>query len=246
MILTTKAHHSGEPARGSVVAEVADKLKTHILNGRFKPGEFLRDIRMAEEYQVSRHTFRSAAQLLVSNRILRQAANRGFYVPEFGPDDIVDVTRLRAVLEAEAVKMIVLNGKVPDDAIEAVERLRSAPPDAPRSLQVTADRDFHRAIIVASGSPRLLRCYEMLECEIELLLVQRQEFYEDPKTIVREHEHLIACMKSRDFETARDAFLEHWDDLRIKLLRSEAGKLLGSAHILTSGSKAQASESKAR
>jgi len=53
-------------------------------------------------------------------------------------------------------------------------------------------------------------------------------------------------MKSRDFETARDAFLEHWDDLRIKLLRSEAGKLLGSAHILTSGSKAQASESKAR
>ena len=77
MMLTTKAHHSGEPARGSIVTEVADKLKTHILNGRFKPGEFLRDIRMAEEYQVSRHTFRSAAQLLVSDRILRQAANRG-------------------------------------------------------------------------------------------------------------------------------------------------------------------------
>ena len=86
----------------------------------------------------------------------------------------------------------------------------------------------------------------MLECEIELLLVQRQEFYEDPKTIVREHEHLIACMKSRDFETARDAFLEHWDDLRIKLLRSEAGKLLGAAHISTNDPKAQASEATAR
>lgn len=243
---TTKARQSGEPTRASIVTEVADKLKTHILNGRFKPGEFLRDLRMAEEYEVSRHTFRSAAQLLVSDRILRQAANRGFYVPEFGPDDIVDVTRLRAVLEAEAVKMIVLTGKIPEGAIEAVETLRNAAPDAPRALLVTADRDFHRAIISASGSPRLQRCYEMLEGEIELLLVQRQEYYDDPQTIVREHEHLIACMKSRDFETARDAFLEHWDDLRIKLLRSEAGKLLGSAHILTSGSKAQASESKAR
>ncbi|AQH05436.1 GntR family transcriptional regulator (plasmid) [Burkholderia sp. KK1] len=225
-MLTTKARHSSESVRGSIVTDLADKLKTHILNGQFKPGEFLRDLRMAEEYDVSRNTFRSAAQLLVSNRILRQAANRGFYVPEFGPDDIVDVTRLRAVLEAEAVKMIVLNGKIPDDAIEAVERLRSAPPEAPRSLLVTADRDFHRAIIIASGSPRLQRCYEMLECEIELLLVQRQDYYDDPQTIVREHEHLIACMKTRDFETARDAFLEHWDDLRVKLLRSEAGKLL--------------------
>jgi DNA-binding GntR family transcriptional regulator len=225
-MLTTKARHSCEPTRGSIVTELADKLKTHILNGRFKPGEFLRDLRMAEEYEVSRHTFRSAAQLLVSYGILRQAANRGFFVPEFGPDDIVDVTRLRAVLEAEAVKMIIINGKIPDDAIEAVDRLRNAAPEAPRSLLVTADRDFHRAIIAASGSPRLQRCYDMLECEIELLLVQRQDYYDDPKTIVHEHEHLIACMKSRDFETARDAFLEHWDDLRIKLLRSEAGKLL--------------------
>ncbi|KAF1065610.1 GntR family transcriptional regulator (plasmid) [Burkholderia gladioli] len=223
---TTKVRQNCEPTRASIVTELADKLKTHILNGRFRPGEFLRDLRMAEEYEVSRHTFRSAAQLLVGDRILRQEANRGFYVPEFGPDDIVDVTRLRAVLEAEAVKVIVLNGKIPDGAIEAVETLRNAAPDAPRSLLVTADRDFHRAIISASGSPRLQRCYDMLEAEIELLLVQRQDHYDDPQTIVREHEHLIACMKSRDFETARDAFLEHWDDLRIKLIRSEAGKLL--------------------
>jgi DNA-binding GntR family transcriptional regulator len=58
-----------------------------------------------------------------------------------------------------------------------------------------------------------------------LLLVQRQHFYEQPKEIVREHEHLIACLKTRDFATARDAFLEHWDDLRVKLLRVEANKL---------------------
>jgi hypothetical protein len=42
---------------------------------------------------------------------------------------------------------------------------------------------------------------------------------------VREHEHLIACLKTRDFAAARDAFLEHWDDLRVKLLRVEANKL---------------------
>jgi len=214
-----------EAARPTAVEALAEKLKTRILNGDFAPGEYLRDIRMAEEYEVSRSTFRTAAQLLVGRRILRQVANRGFFVPEFSADDIVDVTRFRGVLEVEAVKMIVHTGQIPVEAINAVERLRNAPGDAPVSFMVAADRDFHRAIVSASGSERLQRSYEAIESEIELLLVQRQHYYEHPKEIVREHEHLIACLKTRDFATARDAFLEHWDDLRVKLLRVEANKL---------------------
>ncbi|MGT2477658.1 GntR family transcriptional regulator [Paraburkholderia terrae] len=216
-----------EAARPTAVEALADKLKTRILNGDFAPGEYLRDIKMAEQYGVSRGTFRAAAQLLVGRRILRQVANRGFFVPEFSADDIVDVTRFRGVLEVEAVKMIVHTGQIPQEAINAVERLRNAPSDAPVSVIVAADRDFHRAIVSASGSERLQRSYEGIESEIELLLVQqqRQHYYEHPKEIVREHEHLIACLKTRDFATARDAFLEHWDDLRVKLLRVEANKL---------------------
>ncbi|MFM0391900.1 GntR family transcriptional regulator [Paraburkholderia phytofirmans] len=215
-----------EAARPTAVEALAEKLRTRILNGDFAPGEYLRDIRMAEEYEVSRNTFRTAAQLLVGRRILRQVVNRGFFVPEFSADDIVDVTRFRGVLEAEAVKMIVHTGQIPVEAINAVERLRHAPVDAPVSFMVAADRDFHRAIVSASGSERLQRSYEAIESEIELLLVQqRQHFYQNPKEIVREHEHLIACLKTRDFAAARDAFLEHWDDLRVKLLRVEANKL---------------------
>jgi Transcriptional regulators len=105
-----------EAARPTAVEALAEKLRTRILNGDFAPGEYLRDIRMAEEYEVSRNTFRTAAQLLVGRRILRQVANRGFFVPEFSADDIVDVTRFRGVLEAEAVKMIVHTGQIPVEA----------------------------------------------------------------------------------------------------------------------------------
>lgn len=209
----------------TVVEALANKLKLRILNGDFAPGKSLRDVKMAEEYEVSRHTFRTAASLLAAKGLLQQVPNRGFFVPEFSPDDIVDVTRFRGVLEAEAVKMIVHMGVIPPAAMAAVERLRNAPGDAPVSFMVAADRDFHRAIVAASGSDRLQRSYEMIESEIELLLVQRQHYYEHPKDIVREHEHLIACLRTRDFETAQQAFLEHWDDLRIKLLRVAAQEL---------------------
>jgi DNA-binding GntR family transcriptional regulator len=220
-MIFSSAHTQTPPAKLSAVEALAEKLKARILNGDFAPGEFLRDIKMADEYEVARNTFRSAAQLLVSFGLLLKVPHRGFCIPEFGPDDIVDIARLRGVLETEAVRMIILNGTVPEDALAAVEKLRNAAPDAPRSEVVMADGDFHRAIVHASGSARLQRSYAMLESEIELLLVLQQPCYEDPKQIVADHEHLIACLRSRDFETARTAFVEHWQDLSTKLLREQ-------------------------
>jgi DNA-binding GntR family transcriptional regulator len=213
-------------SRPMAVESLAERLKTEILNGRFAPGEFLRDIKMAEQYDVGRATFRSAAQLLVSTGLLRREANRGFFVPLFSADDIYDVTRFRGILEGEAVKVIVDTGLIPAAALAAVETLRQSGPETSRAQLVTADRDFHRAIVAAAGSARLQHSYDIIESEIELLLAQQQDLYESPLDIVRDHEHLIACLRTRDFRTARNAFVEHWDDLREKILNAEAARLM--------------------
>ena len=207
-----------EPVQVSAVDILAQGLRCRILSGAFKPGEFLRDARMCEEHSTSRHTFRAAAQLLVTQGLLRQIPNRGFMLPEFGPDDIVDITRMRGAIEGEAIRMIVLTGVIPPVALEAVEVMHASTLSSDRPALVTADRDFHRAIIAASGSPRLARAYSNLEGEIELLLAQRQAFYGTAEEMALEHERLIKSLKSRHFDTAREAFKEHWEDLQIKLL----------------------------
>jgi DNA-binding GntR family transcriptional regulator len=173
---------------------------------------------MCEEHSTSRHTFRAAAQLLVTQGLLRQIPNRGFMLPEFGPDDIVDITRVRGAIEGEAIRLIVLTGVIPPLALEAVEVMHASTLSSDRSALVTADRDFHRAIIAASGSARLKRAYSSLEGEIELLLVQRQAFYGTAEEMALEHERLVKSLRSRHFDTAREAFKEHWEDLQIKLL----------------------------
>lgn len=207
-----------EPAPLSAVEILARDLRRRILSGDFKPGEFLRDARMCEEHATSRHTYRSAAQLLVTQGLLRQIPNRGFMLPEFGPDDIVDITRVRGAIEGEAIRLIVLTGIIPPLALEAVAVMHASTLSSNTSALVTADRDFHRAIIEASGSARLKRAYSNLEGEIELLLVQRQAFYGTAEEMALEHERLIGSLRSRHYDTARDAFKEHWEDLQIKLL----------------------------
>jgi len=139
-------------------------------------------------------------------------------LPEFGPDDIVDITRVRGTLEGEAVRMIVLTGIIPQEAIDAVEVMHRSKLTDDKLDLVAADRDFHRAIIDAGGSMRLKRMYSMVESEIELLLVQRQSFYSDAEEMAEEHERLITSLRSRHYDKAREAFLEHWQDLQVKLL----------------------------
>lgn len=202
----------------SAVDLLTHALRQRILSGDFQPGEFLRDIKMCEEHATSRHTFRTAAQVLVTQGLLRQIPNRGFMLPEFGPDDIVDITRVRGAIEGEAIRLIVLTGIIPPAAHAAVAVMQASTLTADKSTLVAADRDFHRAIIDASGSPRLKRTYAGLEGEIELLLVQRQGFYGTAEEMAEEHERLIVSLKSRHYDTARKAFQEHWEDLQIKLL----------------------------
>ena len=202
----------------SAVDILAQDLRRRILSGDFRPGEFLRDIRMCEEHSTSRHTYRAAARLLVTQGLLRQIPNRGFMLPEFGPDDIVDITRVRGAIEGEAIRLIVLTGVIPPEALEAVAVMHASTLSSDQSALVAADRDFHRAIVAASGSVRLMRAYANLEGEIELLLIQRQAFYGTAEEMAIEHERLIKSLKSRHFDTARDAFKEHWEDLQIKLL----------------------------
>lgn len=209
---------NAEPAPLSAVDTLAQDLRRRILSGDFQPGEFLRDARMCEEHSTSRHTYRTAAQALVTQGLLRQIPNRGFVLPEFGPDDIVDITRVRGAIEGEAIRLIVLTGVIPPLALDAIAVMHASTLSSDRSALVTADRDFHRAIVAASGSTRLMRTYSGLEGEIELLLVQRQDFYGTAEEMALEHERLINSLRSRHYDTAREAFREHWDDLQIKLL----------------------------
>lgn len=203
----------------TAVEALASAVRTRILSGEFRPGEFLRDTKMCEEHSTSRHTFRTAAQALVNEGLLRQIPNRGFMLPTFGPDDIVDITRMRGAIEGEAVRMIILTGLIPQQALDAVKVMRTSKVSADKSALVAADRDFHRSIIDASGSVRLRRTYATLESEIELLLVQRLDFYSEPGEMAEEHERLINSLRSRHYEKARAAFEEHWTDLQTKLLQ---------------------------
>jgi DNA-binding GntR family transcriptional regulator len=189
----------------STVDAAANVLRQLILDGELEPGSRLREAEFAERLGIARHSFRAATQVLISEGMLRREPHRGVQVTTLDAGDIVDTFRLRTALETEAVRILIAEGRVPDNAREAVDELSAVPDNAPWRDVVEPDMKFHRAIIDAANSPRISRAYGSVQAEVQLCMVQLRPHYERPSQVADEHTELLAAIVDGDSDRADEA-----------------------------------------
>jgi DNA-binding GntR family transcriptional regulator len=202
----------------STVDAIAEALRDRILDGSIAPGTPLREAQWAAEFGVARHSFRAAAQQLIHQGLLRHAPNRGVQVPRLDAADIEDVFLLRSTLELEAISLVVRSGVVPEQAVASVAQLEALPADAAWHEVVLPDMNFHRSLITATGSPRLIRAYGAVQAEIEFCLVQLRPHYERPDQVAEEHRELLTPIADHDEGKAQQLLRYHLDEARANLL----------------------------
>jgi len=196
----------------STVEAAANALRELILDGNLEPGARLREHDFAERMGIARHSFRAATQILIGEGLLKREPHRGVEVPVLSVDDVVDIFKLRAALEIEAVRLVTAAGIVPAAAQRAVTEMSNLSDDAPWRDVVWPDQLFHRAIIEATASPRIQRAYNGLQSEITLTLAQLRPVYDAPAEVAAEHEELLAPIISGDNKLAEKLFRAHLDE----------------------------------
>lgn len=197
----------------STVEALAQTLRDQILDGTIAPGERLREIEYAERFNVARHSFRAATQLLVHEGMLERTQNRGVHVPMLGLRDVTDIYRARAALEVEAVRVCILESAPTAEAERAVAALSASPDDAPWRELVDLDLRFHRSFVDAVDSPRLSRLYAAVVSEITLCLVQLRPHYSRPaQEVADEHRELLEPVLAGDVQEAERRFRTHFTD----------------------------------
>jgi DNA-binding GntR family transcriptional regulator len=198
----------------TAVDRVADAVRADILSGVLAADEPLREEAAAERYGVSRHTVRAAFQRLVAERLAIALPYRGVRVVTFDRDAIIALQQLRAALEVEAARIARqrFGSEWPDTALaparEALDRLAALrrPSDADVDW-LEAERihaDFHRALVAASASPRIIEAHDALGSELLLFLLHVRPHY-TLVTLVDEHRALLDAVQSR----GPDALREH-------------------------------------
>ena len=151
----------------SNVDVAADALREAIVRGRFKPGERIKELPLAEELDISRGPIRDALRLLERDGLVEVIPNRGALVPEVRAVDVLEVYALRAALGSLALRKLLLDGAVPVDALErALTRLRRAAEAGKAQKAADADLAYQTLIITSSGLTRVADEFERLTWQV--------------------------------------------------------------------------------
>jgi len=193
----------------SRVETLEDELERQVLDGRFKPGEHLGEIALAEEFDVGRNTLRAAFDGLVRRGLLVKSRNRGVFVRALTAHDLAEIYELRTALEVQAARMLAERRLVPEAARTALTVHHRLGPRSSQRVVVEADLAFHRALVVGTGNARLARAYKNLEIEILLCLAQLVQGYASVGQLAGEHGALLEAIEAGDPAGAETVIRHH-------------------------------------
>lgn len=203
-------------SRSSTAEELSGLLRDQILDGRLAPDEPMREIALAERYEVSRRTVRDALNLLEHDGLVRHSRHKGTRVTHLDEDDIRDLYQVRRTLELAAADGV--RGAAPDRLAAltaAYDALAEATQSGDAGAIVARDLEFHRAVVGLLTSPRIDAFFAAIAVEmryaLSILEASYQESKRRPKAALAEHRAIYDALLAGDSARAAQLIGEHVD-----------------------------------
>jgi len=184
----------------SLVESAAARMRESLIAGELSPGQKLSEHQVAAQFGISRNTLREVFRLLTSQRLLTYIQNRGVFVA--APDEaaVIDIYRVRAVIQTGAVR-----GATRGHPALAKMQLLS---ERGRELSHTGDwrqvgtnnMEFHRAMVELCDSPRLSACFDLVLAELRLVFGQLEDTVHLHEPYLVLNTSLITVLDAGDLE----------------------------------------------
>jgi GntR family transcriptional repressor for pyruvate dehydrogenase complex len=216
--------------------QIAEQLLAMLREKRLGPGDKLPPEReLATMMGVSRSSLREALRALSLMNILEVRQGAGTFVTSLEPELLVehldfvlslDDSSLIELFEARRILELGIVGlaaeRITDEELAELEtgltRSKKAL-DRPTDF-LQADEDLHRAITRAARNPIMRRVIDSIS---RLLMVSRSRTVEIPTVRARtidDHRAIVAALSKRDPAAARQAMLQHLNNVEQELRRS--------------------------
>jgi DNA-binding GntR family transcriptional regulator len=192
--------------------EVAELLRQRIFKsakGDLEPGAWIDELKLAQEYGISRTPLREAIKVLAAEGLVTMKMRRGAYVTEVNAKDLRDVFHLMAVLEADAAATVASTATA--EQLQELEGLHQSLEKSTKDRVkfFTINEAFHVKLLqIADNKWRMqmvadLRKVMKLNRAQSLLKAGRIE-----ESLI-EHTAIMAALKKRDPAAAQAAMRAH-------------------------------------
>ncbi|MHA7141197.1 GntR family transcriptional regulator [Arthrobacter sp. Sr33] len=192
-------------------AFVLAQLRRAIIAGDLLPGQALRQDALAERFGVSRVPLREAFKVLEGEGQVVYAPHRGYKVATLSLTDLLEVYRIREILEAEAVRVAIRRS---DDGVvtllrAAAQEVETASAAGDLLTMTEANRRFHFLMVTSARMPRLEKLIQVLWDATE---TYRFVYYGDEANrhrVENEHQCIIEAFADRDADRVITLLNEH-------------------------------------
>ncbi len=190
--------------------EVAELLRQRIFSRELEPGSWIDELKLAEEYGISRTPLREALKVLAAEGLVTMKVRRGAYVTEVSEKDLADVYHLLALLESDAAGVVAERAT---DSEQAELRALHAELEAAQSQRdrfFAINERFHMRLLELANN----RWREQMVADLrKVMKLNRHNSLLKTGRIdesLAEHRAVMAALLARDATLTRQRMQEHF------------------------------------
>jgi DNA-binding GntR family transcriptional regulator len=175
-------------------------------------------------FGLKRHVVRAALSQLDSMGLVVRIPNRGAYVPELTPEEVVAIYEVREILEVAAAMRTPL--PAPKTVLESMKAIQDQHSDAIERHDLRRvfrlNIQFHREQFMACQNPKLVQ--RIMEYARQAHLIRAIKYSEPGylRKVERDHRQIIKAMQGKNRDLLLDLVRNHLPDSRDAYLRTYA------------------------
>lgn len=200
-----------QPIFFSLREQIAERIRNDVLCGRLLEGERLNEIKLGEQFGVSRTPIREALQQLMHEGLLEGRPNIGVKVANRPPEAVCGfIVAVRRMVETFALRTFFAQINDADFAqwSTILQRMRTACGAEDYRAIAEADIEFHRSIVRRAQQRDLESIWTSLVGRVRShFWATQQKNYGSAMDIYDEHVQIVEVFRRGDVEAAA-AFLE--------------------------------------
>ena len=190
--------------------EVAELLRQRIFQRELEPGSWIDELKLAEEYGISRTPLREALKVLAAEGLVTMKVRRGAYVTEVSEKDLADVYHLLSLLESDAAGVVAERATdAQHTELQALHAdLEAALPDRDRFF--TVNEQFHMRLLEMADN----RWRQQMVADLRkvMKLNRHNSLFKTGRIdeSLAEHRAVMAALLNRDADLTRQRMQEHF------------------------------------
>ncbi|OBF86316.1 GntR family transcriptional regulator [Mycobacterium sp. 852002-51163_SCH5372311] len=196
-------------ARPQLSEDVARFVRNRIFDGTYASGQYIRLDQLAAELGISVTPVREALFALRAEGLIAQQPHRGFVVLPVTEQDLADVANVQAHVGGELAARAAAN--ITDEQLLELKQIQAqleeayAGGDDERTVRL--NHEFHRAINVAAGSPKLAQLMSQITRYAPESVFPAIEGWPDQS--IKDHRRVLSALEKHDEKLARKTMSEH-------------------------------------